>query len=609
MTRLYACLLAVIGLSVCMNAQSDTLSLAEITLTGQLLKDFSTHQNTKVFSKTQRKATPIGLVHLLQTQASISLRENGRGGVASPSFRGTTAAQTAVVWHGININSPLLGQIDFNLINTSDFQEIVVKSGGGSSLFGSSAIGGSIHLNSVLEENKPSHHEMSLLVGSFDTYHANHQWSFGNEKWAFQSSLSYNRSQNDYPYIGFDVKNENGQYENMSGNFNVSYQLNKKFKLIYHAYLFDGFRHFSGTVTSIGKSKYKNTDSRQLLDLVYAINQQKKWQSKLAFLTENFDYFEDFNFDTTSNGGAKTFINRHEYFHQLNQKMSWHAHAEYNYQWTEGSQIDFAQRHTGALATAFKHQLTNTLDYDASLRLEKTDIYDAPILYSLQAKWQPKKFYALRFLHSKNFRIPTFNDLFWPGSGNLHLKPEQSLQFDVAQDFNFNNIQLTLNYFHNQMTDMIRWLPNSQGFWQPINTQAVEINGFESQIKWQNTFESFFASTELQYTYTSSIDKESSKQLTYIPLHRFTAQTQLHYKNWQLMGQYVFNGAVFTNASHSHFLKEYGFTNLFLQYNFQKLMPITVQLQVMNLENQFYQNVASRPLPGRHYQLIINFKL
>jgi|688.fasta_scaffold00533_31 vitamin B12 transporter len=608
MTRVYVCLLAIVGLSVAINAQSDTLSLPEITLTGKLLKDFSTQQNIKVFNEAQRKATPIGLVNLLQTQANMSMRENGKGGVASPSFRGTTAAQTAVVWNGININSPLVGQIDFNLLNTSDFQEIVVKSGGGSSLFGSSAIGGSLHLNTVLSQNKQSQHQLSVLGGSFDTYHANHQWVLGKNKWAFQSALSYNHSQNDYPYIGFTNKNENGQFQNLSANFSASFDWNSRLKLIYHGYLFDGFRHFSGTLSSVGKSKYKNTDSRQLLDVIYNINKNKKWQSKLALLTEQFDFYEDFNFERTSDGRAKTFLNRHEYFHQINKKMGWHAQAEYQYQWASGSQIEFANRHTAAFAAAFKHQIIDAITYDISLRFEKTDLYQAPLLYSLQAKWQPKEFYTLRVMHSKNFRAPTFNDLFWPGSGNINLKPEQSLQFDVAQDFNFNSIQLTFNYFHNQMTDMIRWLPNNQGFWRPFNTQAVEINGLEGQMKWKKNIENLFVTAELQYAYTSSVDQETAKQLIYIPRHRLTSQAQINYKNWRFMLQNMFNGAVFTNASHTDFLKEYAFTNFFLTYDFQRILPLSLQFQVMNVENQFYQNVASRPLPGRHYQLILNFK-
>lgn len=607
--RIYAYLLVIIMFCASSYAQQDTLSLNEITITEKLLKDFSSHQNTKILSSENQKSLPIGLSQLLNTEASIALRENGKGMVASPSFRGTTAAQTAVIWNGININSTLLGQVDFNLLNASDFQQIAVKSGGGSSLYGSSAIGGSIHLNTQLFHDKPASQKISLMAGSFDTYHLNHQWRMRKNKLAFQSALSYTRSENDYPYIGFNNKNENGQFQNISGQWSLGYQFNERFKLQYHAHLFKGYRHFSGTLSTLGRSKYKNLDSRHLLDLGYLSRKGQSWHSKFAFLIEDFQYFEDFNFDLTSNGIAKTLLHRQEFLQPINDKMSWHAHAEYNYQWVEGSQMSFAQRHTAAFATAFKHQLFKNLDYDLGLRYEKSTFYTSPLLYSFQSKWQPVKSYAMRLIHSKNFRIPTFNDLFWPGSGHVNLKPEESLQFDLSNDFIFKNGQLTFTYFHNQMTDMIRWLPNLNGLWQPINTQAVEINGFEGKFQYNQSFNQFFTKLDLQYSYTSSKDLETNKQLIYVPFHRVTSQLTSTYKNWQLIYHLQFNGAVFTNGSNSDFLKEYALSHVFLSYNFEKYLPINLQFQMMNIENRFYQNVLSRPLPGRHFNFILRCEI
>lgn len=589
-------------------AQQDTLSLSEITITEKVLKDFSTHQNVKVISSQIKNAIPIGLTQILQTESAISFRENGKGMVASPAFRGTTASQTAVIWNGIQINSTLLGQVDFNLLNASDFQDIVVKSGGSSALFGTNAIGGSIHLNSKLNFNQTFNQNINVLGGSFDTYHVNHQMKIGGKNTAFQSSVSYNQSQNDYPYIGFDNKNENGQFQNLSTNLSFVQQLSDKLKLNYYAYLFNGFRHFSGTLASIGRNKYKNLDSRQLIDLSYQTSKGKIWQNKLAFLTENFQYFEDYQYDRTSHGDAKTFLFRQEFFNPINDKITLLAQAEYNYQWTEGSSIRFAERHIGSLSSSVKYQFNKSLDVDFALRKEKSSIFSSPFLYSFQTKWQPKSYYALRLVHSKNFRMPTFNDLFWPISGNVELKPEESLQFDLSQDLFFRNGQLTLTYFHNQMTDMIRWEPNQTGFWQPINTQSVEINGFESKFRWQNNYNQLFTRFDLQYSYTSSKDLTTQKQLVYIPFHRFTTQLFLNYKSWDLNYQFQFNGHVFTNASHSDFLKEHAFSNVFLSYHFVKYVPIKIQFQIMNMENKFYQNVINRPMPGRHFNVVLNFK-
>jgi len=66
------------------------------------------HKNTSNLSETLRFSTP------------LYIKENGRGMVSSPSFRGTTAQQTAFIWNGININSLFLGQGDINNIGNGE---------------------------------------------------------------------------------------------------------------------------------------------------------------------------------------------------------------------------------------------------------------------------------------------------------------------------------------------------------------------------------------------------------------------------------------------------------------------------------------------------------
>ena len=96
--------------------------------------------------------------------------------VSSPSFRGTTAQQTAVLWNGVNINSQLTGQTDFNTILSSNFNSISLKYGGGSVLYGTSAIGGSVHLNSGFSNEPGKHHFFQSGYGSFNTYEVSYNY-------------------------------------------------------------------------------------------------------------------------------------------------------------------------------------------------------------------------------------------------------------------------------------------------------------------------------------------------------------------------------------------------------------------------------------------------
>lgn len=62
------------------------------------------HHVTKLTSSDLEK-NATNLSEVLRFQSPVYIKENGRGAVSSPSFRGTTAQQTAFVWNGININS------------------------------------------------------------------------------------------------------------------------------------------------------------------------------------------------------------------------------------------------------------------------------------------------------------------------------------------------------------------------------------------------------------------------------------------------------------------------------------------------------------------------
>jgi len=126
---------------------SIAIKLQEVSISDLQLKKHSESQSVLKLSDSIIKNNKPSLTSLLNYNSLIYFKENGLGMVSSASFRGTTAQQTAVIWNGININSQLNGQTDFNTISTRNFNSISVRSGGGSAIYGSSAIGGSIHLN------------------------------------------------------------------------------------------------------------------------------------------------------------------------------------------------------------------------------------------------------------------------------------------------------------------------------------------------------------------------------------------------------------------------------------------------------------------------------
>ena len=132
-------------------AQSETTpKLKEVVLSDVYLKSNNKSQSVQVLNDSVISKNQSSLSDLLNYNSSIYFKQYGRGQLSTVSFRGTTASQTAVVWNGININSQLTGETDFNTITSNDYNSISVKAGGGSVLYGSGAIGGTVHLNNEL---------------------------------------------------------------------------------------------------------------------------------------------------------------------------------------------------------------------------------------------------------------------------------------------------------------------------------------------------------------------------------------------------------------------------------------------------------------------------
>ena len=83
-----------------------------------------------------------------------------------------------------------------------------------------------------------------------------------------------------------------------------------------------------------------------------------------------------------------------------------------------------------------------------------------------------------KFQFAKNFKAPTFNDLYWIGDGaigNENLDPEISYSTETT----ITNNKISLTIYSNFINQMIRWQLNSSDFWMPENLEGVWVRGLE----------------------------------------------------------------------------------------------------------------------------------
>lgn len=598
--------------SICQSAlaQHDSIHHLEVVEISDLqLKNYSDSQSVLKLSDSIINKNQASLTSLLNYNTVIYFKENGLGMVSSPSFRGTTAQQTAVVWNGININSQLNGQTDFNTITTRDFNSISVRAGGGSSIYGSSAIGGSIHLNNTVKFEDHFSNSLRLNYGSFNTFGGNYKLDASDGKFSAQVSISRNSSDNDYDYVGSDDKNLNGQYYNTSMNAAIGYKINDNNFLKLYSYVLDGERHFSLIFPSEIKTKYQDLNTRNLLE----------WDSffgrfvskvKVGALSEKYKYFDNIDSESYTFGEVKTYIGKYDLAFQATDAIQLNAILDYTQNKGKGSDIKNEQRNIGSASLLLKHNLTKKFLYEASLRKEFTNNYKSPLLFSLGTSWKAADFYTLKLNGSKNFRVPTFNDLYWQPGGNENLKPESSYQAELGNEFRFNAFKITLTGYYIDIKDMLRWIPNGSN-WSPQNTSKVRTYGGEAIVSWSKNFGNHHVMLNGTYGYTVSEDMEKKKQLIYVPYHKATSSLSYSWKKLSADYQLLYNGEVFTRSDNNsrYNIDAYLVSNASLHYDFGKKNSCILGFQVLNLLDEKYASVESRYLPGRNFNmyLTLNF--
>ncbi|MCK7590653.1 TonB-dependent receptor [Subsaxibacter sp. CAU 1640] len=610
MRQISAFILGCFGIIVTSYAQTDSLTvLGEVHIVAYQLKDSTYTKNVVVLKDSVLKQNQASLTNFLNFNSPVYFKENGLGMVSSPSFRGTTAAQTAVLWNGININSQTTGQTDFNTINTRGYNRIEVQTGGSSIADGSGAIGGTINLVNDFSFGTGWQNALFANYGEYNTYGLDYQTQFATKTFSSFIGIARNASDNDYPYPDTDRHNVNGQFHNTNVSFGAATKLNKKDTLKVLANVYDGRRNFSVPTPNALKTKYTDFNTRALLEWD---GRYKKFNTnlKVASTTEEYRFYGNIASERYSFGKVESFFLKYALDYALTNKMLLSVGANYTHNDGKGSDIASETRNLTAGIVNFKHILSEKFLYEIGLRQETNDRFGNPLLYSIGMSATLNSWYQLKLNASKNFRIPTYNDLYWQGLGNPNLQPEDSYQAELTNVFQWQQNRLTVTGYYNSVTNLLQWVPDASGISRPQNTNNVEIYGVESILNVQKSFGKHTVTGAATFVYTVSENKDTGRQLIYVPFYKWTASVGYQFKKLTAYYQYLNTDEVFTTTDHAteHILDSYMVANLGAEYNLGKDNTYKLGAQVLNLWDESYESVLNRPMPGRNFNIYMQLK-
>lgn len=589
-------------------------------------------QNIELDSTTFHRNRALNFGDFLALQNILFVKSYGFGALASPSYRGSSAEHTAIIWNGFNMQSPMNGQVDLSLIPPEFIEEAIIQPSSNGAKWGSGSIGGTIHLKNPVKFNEGFKIGASYQSGSFglDRFSLNMKWSSLKMVLSIKSFL--HEAENNFPFQNTSksgnpiVHQTNNKIEQSGILVENSYLLNKKNILNLKYWFSDSYREIPPLMSNDFSSQYQKDGFHRFFAEWKMTDKKSIWFVRSGFFDERIIY-SDKEVKIYTNSRALSNVSEIENSFKLNKAHSFEN--KFNFTYAEafsGAYPENTFQQRISLYSSYKLSvLKENLKFNLSARQENINSYTIPLLPYFGADFHLTPSFSFNFNISKSYRVPCFNDLFWIPGGNINLKPESSLAkelgFKWGDKYNLGlnsklDFSLSGAIFNSNIKDRILWIPQQFGIWSPINIQEVEATGFEIRFRSALDFGKLILEFGGNYDYTKSIVRKSpnaneiGKQLIYTPLNKGSGYFLTSYKGFSLQYSYAFLGYRFTDSDNANFLPNHGLYNLqiakvlnFKNYNGKFF------IQINNIFNETYQVLPNRAMPLRNYLfgVAINF--
>lgn len=632
-TLVFGLALLAVRCAIAQSADSVT-HLQEVVIERQRIEALSVgHYALHVDSTLMKYMSMSTVADLLRRGGYGHIRAYGPSGLATPSFRGTGASHTAILWNGINLQSPLNGQSDLNLLPVFFVDDHHLQMGGSSSLNGSGAIGGTIHLNSKARFGAGWLGRVTLSAGSFENGFGGLGLAWSGKRFISSTRVFHVQGKNDFPFLNTNsnpaqsmrrahsaVRQTGVLQENY---WQVGRRVTTNFRLWYQDN--DTELPNPSIVFRDSEANQRDTFTRTLAGIQFDEGAlHLSFQSAHVFHRLNY---ADGAIALSSTSTFNSFINTVEGSYGAKR---WELSAGINNIFEDGEAGEFnnniTRRNRTALYSAFKLNARDDLQGVLSFRSEMVNSTLLPFAPSFDLAWSTPSGLKISGTVSRNYRIPTMNDFYWReagASGNPDLQAENSwseeINVDVERRIGIGKLLLHWSAFSSQVDNWIIWKPVATG-WSPENVKKVWSRGIESKVSPYWNIGKVRSSLDVLYSYTRSTNEEVyspndlatlQKQLVYTPMHEGSLTLRSAWNRNELQVNGCFTSKQFTDDDNTRYLtlKGYQTWNLWLTYDWRwsGASHALCQVEANNLFNTVYENRPGYPMPGRNFKASVTF--
>ncbi len=623
------------SLNVALKAAAVKFREVLVTATREPALSSEVAMAAQVISRAQIERTAAQNVgELLEISSGLFIKNNGYlGSLKTVSIRGANDNQVLILLDGQRLNqaqglAPDLSDLPLHVI-----ERVEIIRGGHSALYGTDAVGGVINLitRSANENDSVSGHVHSS-IGSFGTRVV--EANFGQQLGRLNYFLSHNYTEGDG---NFKFEDRSGNRAVRSNNdvqwhdsfLKLHYTVNPSAALSGYLQFHDADRGAPGPLSFPSQNATQKDRSWK-----YRLNYAQRFSSNLDLQAQTFLFKFKQNFDDPNPFFPFKSVHKNDAY-GVSLLANWRASnvnkitAGYEFREDKINSTDVAlQKRTthswfvqDQIKLPIRELVSNShISLIPALRVDKFTDVDAQlspklgVLYNYISGFQ----LVVRGSFGRSFRLPSFNDLYWPQDpfsvGNPNLVAEEGLGYDFGTLLNFKAAgfwTFEVNYFRTRLENLIIWGPREDGVFSPDNVQKADISGVETRATFQSLRR--LVNFSFEYNYLDAIDDRddpllNGNQLIYRPKHKVDLNLALNFGRLELNGSWRVVSKRFSNPANSAFLESYRQTDLAAAWS-QPFIGgrLRLQLAVKNIFDDQTPIIDGFPLPGREYRTTLGF--
>ena len=659
-------------MSCCAMAQTDTIvgrvhELEGVTVTESQRRHTLT-STAPLHLLDRRDMLSMGITDMadaLHRLPGITLRDyGGAGGMKTVSVRGFGAKHTGVSYDGVMLSECQSGEIDLSRYSLDNVEGLSLTIGDNDDIFiparqsSTPAVLNIETLRMRTDDTRP-HLTAQVKQGSFGLISpfVRYEQNLSN-RFAFSLVGEYTYADNDYPYSiqnGNETvsdRRSNSRMNSWHGELNFLYQTNRVSRLSGKLYYYDNDRQLPGQV-----HYYTNLSGEALRDrnafgqLLY----QTRWDDKLSLKwLAKYNWAESVYRDRMMQGGVNdaSYWQREVYssavlLYTPDERWAMDYSMDYAFNNLNGSSwrtlVGKPYRHTMLQSATAKYQsrrlkvivrLLLSLYLNGQSEMPATTRQDvqqnsadnmqrlSPSL-SVSYKLLADQDMYVRASYKNIFRSPTFNESYYYHYGSTNLKPESTDQLNVGVTYTAplsrrNMLTVTLDGYYNHVKDMIVAVPQNMFVWTCVNLDKVRSYGLDATMRAsRQVAEGHQVAVAGSYSYQRVEDRNNPDattygyQVAYMPRHQGSLSVSYEnpWVNVSLHGTSV--SSRWPNNNHYEGTLIAGYTDcgatLWRQFRWHR-HQLEARFDLKNVFDKHYEIVANYPMPGRNYQISINYK-